>query len=548
MSYNLDEITMNLGFLVGRMESKREDLSSEYQKRRELRRRAAQKVQRSPRFDLMRVLAGIVPLLATLIRLLLSLLGMLANLITRKERKNLYGVQSGQTLFQPSIGKQGLNFRRPRFQSFIQGGFGGSSFASLAGGVLASVLAALVTLIVRFKYFVLAGLVVCAAFISWNYLWGGVDVSEDKLFDQVVTDKIPHTGLYEDPNTHALYLYKDGALVEGDFDYQGSHYFFDPDKGGAMLKGSWRTVSQESEASLRGDHRIDSLEYYDNDGRRIQGEAELFGQKVNLLDEAGNIDYALRGRLYAAQIPQQEKLEAFGGFKLDDKDKKTIEQDIAKLNDKNYDVGFILLDLNTGEGLSYNPDLELYSASIAKAPYLAALDQNELKSNPQLKEKLKDKISNILHYSDDDAYKSLVKEFGTKSLVKWTDDIKLSSPPKLGERFWYTSPRDFISIWLKLYADYKAGRLDQEFVDMATSPKRSALYPATQDRERSWTKAGWHVDKSGTKVTHDTGIIDAPTGPYIAIVFSSIPQTFDELIPLSQDLCSIFEAELQKQQ
>ncbi|MDR1713214.1 MAG: hypothetical protein LBR39_03565 [Coriobacteriales bacterium] len=201
-------------------------------------------------------------------------------------------------------------------------------------------------------------------------------------------------------------------------------------------------------------------------------------------------------------------------------------------------VGFVLLDLNTGLGLAYHTDLDFYSASSIKGPYVAA----DIAAYPEDFSPYELSIEAILVDSNNDVYESFYMRRLDEPLDEWYDragvDLNNNNP-----MYPYYSPRELGLLWLETYdflssdAPYAA-----ELAGYYSYPANSVLHSQLDWRGATWSKAGWYAfyeqyDGFTTSPSAcDAGIIFAEGHPYLLVLMCDCPGNLAALYDLANSL------------
>lgn len=182
-------------------------------------------------------------------------------------------------------------------------------------------------------------------------------------------------------------------------------------------------------------------------------------------------------------------------------------------------VSFVLIDINTGSAITYDPKEYIFSASTLKGPYVCALGAfgaENLKEYEEL-------IDQTLSLSNNDTYAELHSIYGPEymeNLAKMTNVLGDFDETEL-----YTQVRakDLAKLWIGNLEFFRSGNEDAEwimpyfrhsrfsFIDMALEWK----YPV-------YSKAGWdYVAGTEFNVYNDAGIVMKGENPYILAVLSN---------------------------
>lgn len=239
-------------------------------------------------------------------------------------------------------------------------------------------------------------------------------------------------------------------------------------------------------------------------------------------------------------IPASSKIEAFNDASLTEDDDAHLKEAIKEFSSRNYDVGFVLINLKNGKGISYNTDMMFYSASAIKAPYIASLlSQGNLKRDMKSNQRLEQDIENILIYSDNDAYYHLQSLYGTKAFQNWCVAAGVEHSLKNGESFTDITVADLAKMWLQMYADYDEGSISEEISGFATRPEESSIRHVLGLTDSTWSKAGWYPNQEKSAATNDAGIVETDKSVYVIAICSDAPEDFGLLDSMVEALADV---------
>lgn len=208
-----------------------------------------------------------------------------------------------------------------------------------------------------------------------------------------------------------------------------------------------------------------------------------------------------------------------------------------------HDVGFLMLDAQTGATVSYHADRSFYSASSIKGPYVASVVSNVLGDAAQAD----GRVDAILRYSDNDAYASFRNEYGNEPMralvdasgagllprVGITDAVEAAAGPQNGEsiadnHYEFVTPAQMAALWDQCRTFLGSGApgaawLAQEF----QAPEVSSLSHVGRAWGTTWAKAGWYPDDaSGYATTVDAGVVRTQKGDVVIVVMTTSPIDF----------------------
>ena len=236
------------------------------------------------------------------------------------------------------------------------------------------------------------------------------------------------------------------------------------------------------------------------------------------------------------------ELTSFGKASSSDAAVKKVKDEIDKLTADGHKVSLIMVDLETGSGVAYKPDLPMCTQSTIKAVYLGSV----LDSHPDAYEDHKLDFRKAIVNSNNDSYMAIYEEYGKEPLEKWCEETGVdkgfaeSSFPRA------YSAKDMIKLWTKLYCFLNSDEMQHsEFASYYADSACSATKIILGARFPVQTKAGWESGKDTWKnydprdpipeeycdgdpsndesATNDTGVVYTDKGPYIFVIYSDIP-------------------------
>jgi hypothetical protein len=211
----------------------------------------------------------------------------------------------------------------------------------------------------------------------------------------------------------------------------------------------------------------------------------------------------------------------FGGYTPSAARLGDIQNAVNQIRNSGYDVGFILIDINSGRGISYNPDGSFFSASTIKGPYVASVVAN----NPGSLNSYYDSMYDTIKFSSNLDYSNLRSRFGVGPMAQWCSEAGVSTA--IASQQWPNySSRELAKLWARNYEYFFGNYTDSARLrDLYTGVNHSSL-----GQLRPWyavySKAGWQT-KVGWNATNDAGIVIAGDRPYIVVMLTNAPNRQD---------------------
>ena len=229
-------------------------------------------------------------------------------------------------------------------------------------------------------------------------------------------------------------------------------------------------------------------------------------------------------------------------YLISDEDEKKLSDIIDEFEDDGYEIGFVLVDLKTGDAISYHAGAEIYSASVIKAPYIFSLLDQGIQPTRDM----------FLagNQSDNDAYVRIRRAYGNQIFADWIAGTGI--PERQSQtRYIMTTPLDLCRMF------YKGTRLllgEEEYSDWARNTFTDSLNSAIaltvgesedgesgngesgdktdrddrtiqeKNRRKIYSKAGWIAsDSSSVENSYTNGAIVDGDYPYVVTVMSNSP-------------------------
>lgn len=210
---------------------------------------------------------------------------------------------------------------------------------------------------------------------------------------------------------------------------------------------------------------------------------------------------------------------------------ETLAMLYEAMDDLNYGYSFIMLDINTGRGISYNLDEIYYTASSIKEPWAASfccLDQETAQG-------WENTMISMLENSDNDAYAVLNDTYHRTYIQQWCEQIGVDPAP-FAWKYPHVNVRQMAALWMRMYQYFEEDEYGAIVGSWMENPNLSVIHSEVGDLYTTRSKAGWYVDAEDPyrTCTVDAGIVYADNGPYIVVIMTHVPSSMDYLIPLMQ--------------
>ncbi len=205
-------------------------------------------------------------------------------------------------------------------------------------------------------------------------------------------------------------------------------------------------------------------------------------------------------------------------YLISDQTNEKLTDILEELESKGYEIGFVLVDIQTGDAISYHAGARIYSASVIKAPYIFSLLENNIAPTNDM--------YLTGHLSDNDAYQRIRRSYGNDVFTKWIEGTGIPKVQSL-TRYIMTTPLDLCRMF------YKGTALllgDEEYSEWARNTFTDSLNSAvaltvgTLDDKTVYSKAGWIAsDYDDTDNCYTNGAVVDGTYPYVVAIMCSSP-------------------------
>ena len=357
-----------------------------------------------------------------------------------------------------------------------------------------------------------------------NISTGKCDIDNETYFFD--NDGKLQTGWISKGSTY--YAEKDGKLVKTSKSIDGIRYQFDKD---GLLKTGW--IREAGKARyIRSDRSFETGLTY------INGKYYLFDNEGYLTDKSDLIStidsIPISDTLNSSsKDSSQRDIEGFGGFTLKPSDKIRINNVLEKITSRyNYNIGFIVFEINSSSGIYYSPDTDVYSASCIKGPYIASL----VKSNPEYLDTIGNSLEQIICYSDNKLYSSFRRIYGREHFKDYVSDLNIKEDVTT-YNYPHITPRNLTKLWIENYYFFNTDETGKKLSKLYEEPNVSTIHAALSEKYLTQSKAGWSPESKYFS-TNDGGIIYPKNGsPYIIAICSNMPADMDAL----NELCTVLD-------
>lgn len=226
-------------------------------------------------------------------------------------------------------------------------------------------------------------------------------------------------------------------------------------------------------------------------------------------------------------------------------------------------VGFGMYDVESGRGIGYNLDQQIYGASSFKAPYALYLCQKHIENGELTIPGLSDEdgtelfgaggytkilIENAICNSDNDSFAMLRSMYDANGYNEWVDELGIQDAAYTPDSWfpWY-SVRSSLKIWTEMYNYWQTGDDAAQWLsslcgETTVSFLRDVVDPlgATVRNKAGWcSDSDYSYDFNGVC---DAGVIQLDGRTYVVSVMAGVPDCEENRELVENLIAAIFDA------
>lgn len=236
-------------------------------------------------------------------------------------------------------------------------------------------------------------------------------------------------------------------------------------------------------------------------------------------------------------------------------DLSAVVQELDALQDGGIQAGVAVTSLDGSITLTYQQDQSFYAASTIKAPYVCAVLEEDLPAGTTSLASLRDAMSSMLLYSDNDSYRQLRDSYGDDVFLTWLQrhDVTAGTYGSLSDyardHYPFSTPEQLTQMWQAVWAFVSgdaqgASYLKDLLARREESPIANALGPQTE----TYSKAGWYPETDGSDAapaSNDAGVVihGSASTSYVISVMSTAPSELDRLEGLISAIDHLMDAD-----
>lgn len=220
------------------------------------------------------------------------------------------------------------------------------------------------------------------------------------------------------------------------------------------------------------------------------------------------------------------------GVTLTDAESAQLQHAVSAYHEQGFEVSFAVVDMRTGAVITSFANVPRYSASSIKAPYImslaqtGALDLDSVSTSVDADAAYLNRlITATLTVSDNDAYESLYRRYGTPPFAAWTAGYTFDAP--LTGYYEFLTASDLARLWVLgyqyLFSDAAPAKADGTpaaskearawLAQQMRGSLNSSIQMAHAESEEVYTKAGWIYGEGDFYALNDAGIV-LPAGAH----------------------------------
>mgnify|MGYP002626445800 CR=1 FL=1 len=195
---------------------------------------------------------------------------------------------------------------------------------------------------------------------------------------------------------------------------------------------------------------------------------------------------------------------------------------------KRYKVNIAMVDVTTGQALTFSPSRSMYSASCLKGPYVASLNKWKPYSRSSSWA-----MRETIVWSNNDTYAQLRETYGSETMRKMHAYAQISSS-QYSIKYHYLPTVDLAKLWVGTYWYFyqDTNRNSKWARSLYTHGYNSFIYQSMRNTWKVHAKPGWYPG-GGYNVQNDAGVImakvDGVSRPYVLAVMTSACGRYGEL-------------------
>lgn len=206
------------------------------------------------------------------------------------------------------------------------------------------------------------------------------------------------------------------------------------------------------------------------------------------------------------------------GYSYSHRMESELAEAVRAVTDGRHALSFLLFDLKSGNGISYNSTEGLYCASTIKGPYVACIAETQ----PTCINRSGAVMEETIQVSDNDGYRSLHWRYGRNQFRTWTEEAgcEYLNPYSLWPEI---TAHNLALMWVKMYSYFTSDAEEAAWTAaLYVDTLNSFLNEELGETYTVYSKAGW-IDNGGYYTArNDAGIVMKEDHPYVLIILSDV--------------------------
>lgn len=254
-----------------------------------------------------------------------------------------------------------------------------------------------------------------------------------------------------------------------------------------------------------------------------------------VIQEESAAEVATRTQEQAEEAAREAAIEAGAAAKT------SLDQAVAAIEARGAAVGYIALDMTTGQTVEYNADRAFYSASSIKGPFCVSLVRAH---GAQARERYAGVIRACLVNSSNDDYDTLRYAYSGE---RFFQELAAEAGVSADLSHWYTdySVRDLAKIWAVCGSWLAAGGDDASWLGGLLGDTLNSQVDDCAGGEgiATWSKAGWFPGGGEAPVTIDGGFVHTGSGDFAIAVAVNRGSDFKAVRSVMEPLVAVYRAQ-----
>ena len=228
-------------------------------------------------------------------------------------------------------------------------------------------------------------------------------------------------------------------------------------------------------------------------------------------------------------------IQTLGEWTLPEDLRQELEQMLVSVYAPGYTMGFLMMDIRSGNGVCFNSDAVYYSASSSKASFVVSL----IREHPEVLEKKWSALSQVTVDSNNDQYFVLEYDYGQQIHLDYAKSVGVDLQLDEGG-FADVSAEDLARLWLANYDFFSSSADGEAAGELFESQAYSAIKAVFMDTCMTRSKSGWIAGMLHNS-SIDAGIVYAEGHPYVLVIMSDFPDSLEDLYDTARLLDRVHE-------